>query len=126
MKVKNQPYSKKLLALDYIIAIALIIGYIACVVINGAYSSYFVNQAIQNGYDITMLTVPTLLATDGFSAFLSIWIAQLGVSSTAYYVLVKSEHKMELPMELINDLPDEIKEQVDMTTLITTVLSTSE
>jgi hypothetical protein len=45
------------------------------------------------------------------------------VSSGAYYVLIKSEHKVELPIQLLNDLPQDIKEQVDMTQIITSVLS---
>jgi hypothetical protein len=53
------------------------------------------------------------------------WITQLGVSSTAYYVLVKSEHSVELPMRLVNELPDDIKQNVDLTQIITTVLTTS-
>ena len=41
-------------------------------------------------------------------------------------MLIKSEHKIELPMRLINDLPDEIKEEIDLTQIITTVLSTTD
>ena len=78
---------------------------------------------IESGVDISMISISPPFNLDMFGVFLSTWIIQLGVSSGAYYVLIKSEHKMELPMELINDLPQEIKEQVDMNQIITTVLS---
>ena len=81
------------------------------------------NKLIEMGTDISTIGISPPFDLDMFGVLLSTWIIQLGVSSGAYYVLVKSEHKMELPMELINDLPQEIKEQVDMNQIITTVLS---
>ena len=41
-------------------------------------------------------------------------------------MLIKSEHKIQLPMQMINELPDDVKEQVDMNELITTVLTTTD
>jgi hypothetical protein len=81
------------------------------------------NRLIEMGMDISMISITPPFNLDMFGIFLSTWIVQLGVSSGAYYVLVKSEHKIELPMGLINDLPQDIKEQVDMTQIITSVLN---
>lgn len=120
------PFSKKLLILDYIVAIALILGYFVCVAINGIYENHVLSQMISLGYDISSTTLPQLLNLDGFGTMLGIWIAQLGVSSGAYYIVIRSEHRIELPMRLINELPDNIRESVDMGELITTVLSTSD
>ena len=72
------------------------------------------------------LTTVQLFNLDGFGVLLGIWIAQLGISSGAYYMLIKSEHKIQLPMQMINELPDDVKEQVDMNELITTVLTTTD
>ena len=52
--------------------------------------------------------------------------AQLGVSSGAYYMMSKSDHKIQLPMAMLNTMPDEIKEQLDITAVITTLLSTTD
>lgn len=99
-------FSKRLLRLDYIISIVLICCFIVFCLLNGIFQ-----------FQIDIST---------FSVVLCAWIAQLGISSTAYYVLIKSEHKIELPMMLINELPDDIKEKVDMTTIVTTVLTSTE
>ena len=40
--------------------------------------------------------------------------------------MTRSDHKIELPMRMINTLPDDIKEQVDMNELITAVLQNTE
>lgn len=123
MKKKKNGFSKKLLIADYIVAIVLVIVFFVCTYINGTYVMETTNMLIESGVDISMISISPPFNLDMFGVFLSTWIIQLGVSSGAYYVLIKSEHKMELPMELINDLPQEIKEQVDMNQIITTVLS---
>ena len=122
----KKPFSKKLLIIDYVIAVVLIIGYMVCVALNGIYEMQYISNILVNGYDLTYLTSIQLLNLDGFGVLLGIWIAQLGISSGAYYMLVKSEHKIQLPMQMINEIPDEIKNEVDMTQIITTVLSTTD
>lgn len=122
----KKPFSKKLLIIDYLIAVTLIIGYLACVAINGVYEAQYISHIIANGYDAGYLSSVQLLNLDGFGTLLGIWIAQLGVSSGAYYMLIKSEHKIQLPMQMINELPNDIKEQVNMNELITTVLNTTD
>lgn len=97
-----------------------------CVALNGIYEMQYISNILVNGYDSGYLTTVQLLNLDGFGVLLGIWIAQLGISSGAYYMLVKSEHKIQLPMQMINELPDDVKEQVDMNELITTVLTTTD
>lgn len=122
----KKPFSKKLLIIDYIIAVVLIIGYIVCIVLNGLYEMQYISNILVNSYDSTYLTSIQLLNIDGFGVLLGIWIAQLGISSGAYYMLIKSEHKIQLPMQMINEIPDSIKNEIDMTQIITTVLSTTD
>lgn len=122
----KKPFSKKLLIIDYVIAVVLIIGYMVCVALNGIYEMQYISNILVNGYDSTYLTSIEILNLDGFGVLLGIWIAQLGISSGAYYMLIKSEHKIQLPMQMINEIPDSIKNEIDMTQIITTVLSTTD
>ncbi len=119
-------FSKKLLFADYIIAIALNVGYFICVGINGVYAKSIIDTMICSGIDISYTAVPQLFSLDGFGILLGSWIIQLGVSSGAYYMMSKSDHKIQLPMAMLNTIPDDIKEQLDMTQVITTVLSTTD
>ena len=48
-----------------------------------------------------MATISPPFNLDMFGILLGIWIAQLGVSSGAYFVLIKSERKIELPIMLL-------------------------
>lgn len=84
------------------------------------------NELIQSGIDVSMISITAPFNMDIFGVLLGTWITQLAISSTAYYVLVKSERKVQLPMMLINDLPQDIKENVDMTQIITTVLTSTD
>lgn len=120
---KRKGFGKKLLMADYIIAVVLVVVFFVCSCINSNYIIETTNRLIEVGFDVSVLTVTPPFDLNVFSVFLSIWIAQLGLSSGAYYVLIKSEHKIELPIQLLNDLPEDIKEKVDLTQIITSVLS---
>lgn len=120
---KKKGFSKKLLIADYVIAVILVAVFFICTYVNGTYTMDTINRLIEMGVDVSSVVITPPFNLDIFGIFLSTWIIQLGVSSAAYYVLIKSEHKMELPMELIDDLPQDIKDQVDMTQIITSVLS---
>jgi hypothetical protein len=125
VKPKNikRGFSKKLLIADYIIAVILIAVFFICTCINGTYIMNTINRLIEMGMDVSMITITPPFNLDMFGVFISTWIIQLGVSSGAYYVLIKSEHKIELPIQLLSNLPEDIKEQVDITQIITSVLS---
>ena len=119
-------FSKKLLFADYIIALALILGFFICVALNGAYAKELYISMISQGVDISYSSIPQLYNLDGFGILLGSWVLQLGVSSGAYYMMSKSDHKVQLPMAMLNTMPDDIKSQLDMTQIVTTVLSTTD
>lgn len=123
---KKKGFSKKLLIADYVIAVVLVAVFFICTYINGAYAMETMDKLIEMGVDVSVAAITPPFNLDIFGIFLSTWIIQLGVSSGAYYVLIKSEHRMELPMQLLKDLPKDVKEQVDMTQIITTVLSSTD
>ena len=123
---RKKGFSKKLLIADYIIASILVTAFFICTYINGAYVMDTTNKLIEAGIDASSIVVSPPFNLDMFGVLLSTWIIQLGVSSGAYYVLIKSEHKMELPIQLLNDLPQDVKDQVDMTQIITAVLSSTD
>lgn len=120
---KRKGFSKKLLIADYVVAGILIIVFFVYSYFNGIYTINTINELIEMGFDVSTTSITPPFNLDMFGVLLGTWIVQLGVSSGAYYVLIKSEHKMELPIQLLNDLPEEIKEQVDLTEIITSVLS---
>lgn len=122
-KRKKRGFSKKLLIADYVIAVVLVVAFFICTYINGVYTMETLNRLIEMGIDVSMVAITPPFNLDIFGIFLTTWIVQLGVSSGAYYVLIKSEHKIELPVQLLNDLPQDIKDQVDVTQIITSVLS---
>lgn len=123
MKKNKKGFSKKLLIADYIIAIVMIVVFFVCVIYNGIYVSNVTNNLLEIGMDISMVNISAPISLDIFGVFLSTWIIQLGVSSAAYYSVIKSEHKVQLPIMLLEDLPQDIKDNVDMTQIITTILS---
>lgn len=126
MKKKKKGFSKKLLVADYTVTSVLLVAYFICVAINGIYLIDATNKLIAMGVDPSLITITTPFSLDGFVTFFSIWIGQLAISSYAYYSLVKRERKMEMPMILLENLPQDIKEKIDMTQIITTILSCSE
>lgn len=81
------------------------------------------NNLLEIGMDISIVNISAPISLDIFGIFLSTWVGQLAISTYAFYSMTKSEHKIQLPMMLLNDLPQDIKDNVDMTQIIMTVLS---
>ena len=50
------------------------------------------------------------------------WIAQIAISSGAYYWKSKSENLIKLPMQLLKDLPEDMREKADPNSIIASVL----
>lgn len=123
--MKQKQFSKKLLTLDYIITGILLSIFFVCAIVNGIYTMNITNKLIQIGMDISMIVITPPFNLDIFGVVLGIWIAQLGISSGAYYVLIKSERKIELPIKLLDTLPEDVKENLDLTNIITTVLTST-
>lgn len=119
----KKEFSKRLLDLDYAVSIALVAGYIICVILNGIYAKSFIESMVAAGVDVSYITAQQIFDLNGFSVLLGIWIAQLGISSIAYYRMCRSDHKVQLPIKLISELPEDIKQSVDMTQIITSVLN---
>ena len=115
-------FSKKLLIADYVVAILLVAGFFICVFLNGIYAKDITDVILSNGGDPSFATIQ-LFPLDGFGVLLGTWIAQLGISSGAYYILCKSEHKIQLPMRLIEELPGDVKECLDLTQVVTAIIN---
>ena len=124
--MKRHEFSKKLLILDYIIAGILIGVFFICLVANGVYTMNISNELLASGIDISSITITSPFNLDIFGVLLGTWVIQLGVSSGAYYFMCKSDHKIQLPMQLVNEIPENIREQVDLTQIITTVLTSTD
>ena len=50
------------------------------------------------------------------------WVAQLGISSAAYYWKAKCENRTKVPLKVVEDLPADIREQIDLTQVITSII----
>ena len=124
-KMKQKAFSKKLLIADYIVSLLLIAGFFICVALNGAYTKEICNTLLNSGMDISY-SIPQLYYLDGFGILLGAWITQLGLSSGAYYLMSRSDHKIQLPMQMLDTMPDDIKKQLDLNQVILTVLSTTD
>lgn len=71
---------------------------------------------------ILLCLCAVIFTTVDFTIVITAWIAQIGVSSTAYYSKAKSENKTKIPMKIIETLPEDIRQELDLTTIITTIL----
>lgn len=50
------------------------------------------------------------------------WVAQLGISSAAYYWKAKNENRAKVPLKVIESLPAEMREQIDLTQVIISII----
>lgn len=57
-----------------------------------------------------------------FATIVCTWIAQVGVSSAAYYWKAKHDNRTKVPMKVIESLPEEMLDRVDLTQIITSII----
>lgn len=72
---------------------------------------------------LIVLFVCSILFTDtDFVAIIVAWIAQLGISSGAYYWKAKCENRTKVPFKVIESLPADVQERIDLTQVITSII----
>lgn len=57
-----------------------------------------------------------------FSTVLVAWIAQLGLSTGAYYWKAKSDNRTKVPLKVIESLPKDMRDKIDLTQVITAII----
>lgn len=57
-----------------------------------------------------------------FATIIVAWIAQLGISSAAYYWKAKNENRIKVPIKVIESLPEDIIDKLDLTQVITSIV----
>lgn len=57
-----------------------------------------------------------------FTSIIIAWIAQVGISSAAYYWKAKTENRTKVPMKVIESMPPDMQEKIDLTQVITTII----
>lgn len=90
---KCKEFSKKLLIADYAILFLLLIGYV----------------------------IPSV-DTQNLAIIIAAWIAQIAISSGAYYWKSKSENLVKLPIAMLKDIPEDMRERADPNQIIDSVL----
>ena len=50
------------------------------------------------------------------------WIAQLGISTGAYYWKTRSDNRVKVPINVIKSLPKSMRDELDMTEIITSII----
>lgn len=95
-RVKKLEFSKKLLIADYVILILMIVA-------------FFVLSVIGND-------------TSNCAIIIGGWIAQIAVSSGAYYWKSKAENLVKLPITMLKEIPEDMKEKADPNQIIASIL----
>lgn len=96
VKPRRTEYSKKLMDRDYkILLVMLVVLAVLILVDRGA---------------------------EAWSVVVAAWIAQIAISTGAYYWKSKSENLVKLPILLLKDIPDDMRERTDPNQIVSSVL----
>ena len=60
--------------------------------------------------------------TENCSVVVGAWIAQIAISSGAYYWKAKAENLIKMPIQLLKDLPADMRAQADVNQIIESVI----
>lgn len=89
-------FSKKLLIADYAVLVLMVVGFVVFSL---------------TGHD-----------TSNCAIVVGAWIAQIAISTGAYYWKAKAENLVKLPLILLADLPEDMREKSDPNQIISAVL----
>lgn len=86
----------------------------------------FSKKLLITDYVILGVLMLLFLLPDGDKTNLAIvlvaWIAQIAISTGAYYWKAKAENLVKLPIVMLNDIPEDMREKVDPNSIIASVL----
>ena len=86
----------------------------------------FSKKLLITDYVILGVLMLLFLLPDGDKTNLSIvlvaWIAQIAISTGAYYWKAKAENLVKLPIVMLNDIPEDMREKADPNSIIASVL----
>ena len=57
-----------------------------------------------------------------FSAIIVAWIAQIAISSGAYYWKAKNENRIKIPINVIKSLPKSMRSEINLTDIIVALI----
>ena len=73
---------------------------------------------------IVLFVCAVYFPTVDFTTIIVAWVAQLGISTAAYYWKAKNENRTKVPLKVIESLPAEVREQINLTEIITAIIQT--
>ena len=86
----------------------------------------FSKKLLMADYAILLLLILLFLMPETDKGNLSMvmvaWIAQIAISSGAYYWKAKSENLIKMPIQMLNELPEDMRERADPNQIIASVL----
>lgn len=59
---------------------------------------------------------------DGWGGIVCAWIANIGLSTTAYYWKARTENRVKIPVAVIESLPQEMLDKINLTEVITAIV----
>lgn len=71
---------------------------------------------------VILIVCTAIFQAVDFTSIIVAWVAQLGVSSGAYYWKAKSENRVKVPIKVVQSLPPEIQDKLDLTQVITSIV----
>lgn len=119
--IKTKRLSRTMIKLDYTIMIILILLFVIFTIINGIHINIMDYKAFEEGN--TYYVPKTLFDLNILGTICTLWAAQMGVSSAAYYFMNKSDHKIELIPKTLEEIPPEYKEKIEPNQVIGNIIN---
>lgn len=71
---------------------------------------------------LALFLLAVLFPAVDFTTIIVSWIAQLGISSAAYYWKAKNENRIKVPIKVVESLPSDMVDKLDLTQVITSII----
>lgn len=60
-----------------------------------------------------------------FTTIIVAWVANVGISTGAYYWKTKSDNRVKVPLKVIESLPKSIRQELDLTQIVVSIIQSN-
>ena len=75
---------------------------------------------------VILIVCSVIFTMVDFTTIIIAWVAQVGVSSAAYYWKAKNENRVKVPIKVVESLPENIRSNVDLTQVIISIIQSDQ
>lgn len=74
---------------------------------------------------IVLFACSVVFPTVDFTTIIVAWVANVGISTGAYYWKTRSDNRVKVPLKVIESLPASMRKELDLTQIVVSIIQSN-